>query len=445
MILRLAIVVLVLSHCILFTHAQLLEALPRHAYWGASLDPPTETAAGASVHALVEKGFAEQIGLIKGDVVLRVNGIFIRTNSDYQRIFWSAEMIKGGSKVTLEILRAGKLLTKSGIVPPKPLESFPGIVTEYKSVMSPYGYKVQVIVTRPQQTKGKIPGIFLVRWMSCDPIEKPVSRKHGVARILEDFILKSGYAVMRVEKPGLGDSEGPSCYDCDFQQELAAHQAAYKAFRELDFVDASKIIVFAQSNGMAYAPRVVGDFPPAGYAVSGGWTKTWFEHELEFRRSLFEMEGNSVTEINRKIRLVSEFYTDYLIYKMIPGEILSRKPHLKEIWDGEYDHQHELPISYLQQLQELNVLEAWSKVNVPVYSFFGEYDFAMKADDHQQLAELVNKQNPGKSKFEIIPQMNHSFFWFKSKQAGFDDFYGNGVYRSELGEKLIAWMHEILK
>src|SRR5688572_9745238 len=358
-------------------HAQLLNALPRHAYWGASFTQVQAPVAGVSVSATVPAGFAETIDLKKGDVIAKVNGLEIKTRSRYYEVFYSTKYIKGGTEVTLDVIRNGKAITKKGLIPMRPLESFKGIVTEYRSIKSPKGYNVQVIVTRPEGTRGKIPGIFFVRWMSCDPIEKPVSRKHGVARMLEDFILKSGYAVIRVEKPGFGDSEGPCCYDADFNEELAAHREAYNVFRNLEFVDPEKIIVFGHSNGGAYAPLVTDGHQPAAYVVSGVWTKTWYEHMLEYSRRDMQLSGASPEEINRKMKLISEFYTDYLIHKRLPGDILRAKPQLKEAWSHEADHQWDLPSAYVQQLQDLNIGDAWSKVKSPTYVFYGEYDAAM--------------------------------------------------------------------
>jgi len=419
--------------------AQLMDALPRHAYWGASFTLVDKPVAGVSVASTVPSGFAESIDLQKGDVIAKVNGLDIKTRTTYYEVFYSTKHVKGGTEVTIDVIRNGKSSTKKGMIPMRPLESFKGIVTEYRSVKSPYGYNVQVIVTRPEGTKGKIPGIFFVRWMSCDPIEKPVSRKHGVARMLEDLILKSGYAVIRVEKPGFGDSEGPCCYDADFNHELAAHREAFNVFRNLDYIDPEKIIVFGHSNGAAYAPLVAGDHQPAAYIVSGGWTKTWYEHMLEYSRRDLQVNGVAPADVTQKMKLISEFYTDYLIHKKTPGDILRQKPQLKEVWSGEPDHQWDLPTSYLQQLQDLNIASAWSKVKSPTYVFYGEYDLAMVEEDHKNIAALVIK-NGGKATYEFVPKMDHSLFWFENQQDAINDFYGKGLYKEELATRILNWM-----
>jgi alpha-beta hydrolase superfamily lysophospholipase len=424
--------------------AQLFDALPRHGYWGCGLSGPTSQRSGAEVTAIAPKTFAESQGLKKGDIIYTVNGMLISSQSLFHEVFYTTKYIKGGSSVVLDVLREGKLIRKQGTIPSRPVESFKGVVTEYKSVLTSFGYKVQVIITRPEGTTGKIPGVFFVRWMSCDPIEKPVSRKHGVAMLLEDFIQRSGYAVIRVEKPGLGDSEGPACYNCDFAHEVAAHQAAYKAFTELDFIDKNKVIVLAQSNGAAWAPLVVADKAPAAFVVSGGWLKTWYEHMLEYKRKDFEWNGLAENEVNRKMKLAAEFYTDYLITKKAPYEVLKQKPHLAEIWDDEGEHQWGLPASYLQQLQELNPAQLWKKANSPTYVFYGEYDIAMSESDHKKIAAYV-LANGSSSVYEYIPKMDHSLFWFDTREKSMNDFYGSGAYDPALADRLFTWLKKIIQ
>jgi uncharacterized protein len=424
--------------------SQLMDALPRHAYWGASFSHTSNLRAGAVIRSVVPGGFTSQIDLKPGDIILKVNNITLLTSAKTEEVFYSACLVKGGTVVSLDVIRNGKRIVKSGTVPPRPKETFNKIVTEYKSILSPRGHRVQAIITRPENVKGKMPGIFLVRWMSCDPIEKPIGLKHGVAQMLEDFIQKSGYAVIRVEKSGLGDSEGCPCYDADFNDELLAHQSAYDVFRKLDFVDSTKIVVFAQSNGAAYAPLVVGKQMPAAFVISGGWANTWFEHMLEYKRKTFELDGNPSAEITRKMNLITELYLEYLIHKQTPGEVVIQKPHLKEVWDGEYDHQWGLPVQYMQQLQDLDIATAWSKVNVPTYIFYGDYDIAMTKDDHQKIADLINKNGKDLAKFEVIPQMSHSLFWFDNILDQETDFYGKGVYKPELAEKILAWSRDVL-
>ncbi len=165
---------------------------------------------------------------------------------------------------------------------------------------------------------------------------------------------------------------------------------------------------------------------------------------LEFSRREMFATGTSPTEITRKMKLVSEFYTDYLIHKKLPGDILKQKPQLKDAWDGEPDHQWDLPAAYVQQLQDLDIAGAWSNVKSPTYVFYGEYDRIMLEEDHKSIAALVTK-NGGLASYEFIPKMDHSLFWFENPQDARTDFYGKGVYKEDLAIRLMNWMKKVVE
>lgn len=165
---------------------------------------------------------------------------------------------------------------------------------------------------------------------------------------------------------------------------------------------------------------------------------------LEYSRRDMQLNGIAPSEITRRMKLISEFYTDYLIHKKLPGEILRQKPHLKEIWNDEPDHQWGLPSAYLQQLQDLDIAGAWSKVKSPTYVFYGEYDVAMVEDDHKDIAAQVIK-NGGKAQYEFVPGMDHSLFWFDNQQDSQTDFYGKGLYKEDLADRIIDWMKSVVK
>ncbi|MFN2439255.1 MAG: alpha/beta hydrolase family protein, partial [Chitinophagaceae bacterium] len=130
--------------------------------------------------------------------------------------------------------------------------------------------------------------------------------------LFNDLITRSGYAFMRVEKPGLGDSEGPDCSEADYEAELAAYKAAFKAMKKMDFIDTSSIFVLGISIGSASAPLVFQDENIKGFIVTGGFYKTWYEHMLEIERRRLALIGNQPGEITTMMRKYVDFYNDYL-------------------------------------------------------------------------------------------------------------------------------------
>src|SRR5439155_1088389 len=82
-------------------------------------------------------------------------------------------------------------------------------------------------------------------------------------------------------------------------------------------------------------------------------------------------------------------YHLYLIDGLTPGEAIRRKPALKPRWYDAPDGQYGRPAAFFQQLQRLNLAEAWSHVAVPTLAIHGEYDWIMSGDDHAD-AHLVH-------------------------------------------------------
>ncbi len=302
-----------------------------------------------------------------------------------------------------------------------PKEAPDGVEVVYGSVAVD-GYRVRTIVTRPKGTTGRLPGLFLVPWLSCDTSEVPDNETGGSDQLLRGLITRSGYAMMRVDRPGLGDSEGPPCAQNDFLTDFRAYRAALRAFARSEYVDPDRLYVLGISNGGAVAPLVAGGDDPvkvAGYVVSGGWSKTWLEHMLEHERIRLGLTGASQKEIARDMRRFSEFYDLYLNGKMTPGDVLRQRPSLAGLWYDEPGSQYGRPAAFYQQLQDLDVAAAWAEVDVPTLAVYGEYDWIMSRADHQTIVDLVNRKRPGAARLVVVPTMDHFFYANESTEASF--------------------------
>lgn len=415
------------------------EDLPRRAYLGAAIRPPIGDQAGATIMAVREGTAAEKAGLERGDRILRIDGELLSSPWRYFELY---QALDGDQTVRFDVLRDGKVREIVIDLPTLPEEQIEGLDVAYDSVLSDRGHRVRTIVTRPEGAQGPLPGIFLVGWLSCDTVEYPlgVRPNDGFARLLHALAKESGFAMMRMDKPGVGDSEGPPCAELDFQTELAAYQAAFRAFRALDFVDPEKIFLLGMSNGSGVAPLVPGDLPAAGYVVTGGWVKTWYEHMMEHERRRLALVGKTPAEVNEGLRDYAELYTGFLSEKLTPGEVLRRKPHLRDAWYEGPEHMYGRSAAFFHQLQELNLEEAWSQVDVPTLAIHGEYDWIMSEEDHQIIADLVDRSRPGAGRFESIPGMDHNYLVYDSAQKAFDG--EGGEFAESIVPLILNWLQE---
>ena len=316
--------------------------------------------------------------------------------------------------------------------PAKPKETYPNVDVIYDAVAGPNRQELRAIITHPQQAPGKLPVIFVAGWLSCDSVEAPEGTMDASGLVFRGLAQMPGYCTFRIDKPGVGDSEG-DCSKTDFDTELAGYRAAFKALERYDFIDKDQVYILGISNGGGFAPLVpetdADQERVRGYVVVGGWVKTWFEHMLEIERRRFTLMGNSPAQVNERMKGVADLYHEILFKNRPATDIFEMQPKLVDLWPDGPDHEHLYgrPLAFYQQLQKLNLAAAWSRVKVPTLVLHGEYDWIMSRDDHEIIARLVNANTPGAAKFIELPKTGHTFQHYLSmpdafagKQAAFD-------------------------
>jgi pimeloyl-ACP methyl ester carboxylesterase len=316
--------------------------------------------------------------------------------------------------------------------PAKPQETYPNVDVIYDAVMAPNREKLRTIITHPHEATAKLPVVFVTGWLSCDSVEAPEGTTDASGLVFRGLAQMPGYCTFRVDKPGVGDSEG-DCAKTDFDTELAGYRAAFKSLDRYDFIDPDRIYILGISNGGGFAPLVpetdAEQERVRSYVVVGGWVKTWFEHMLEIERRRFFLMGRSPAQVNDRMKGVATLYHELLFKNRPAADIFEMQPKLVDLWpDGaDHDHLYGRPLAFYQQLQKLNLAAAWSRVKVPTLVVHGEYDWIMSRDDHEIIARLVNANTPGAAKFMELPATGHTFQHYLSgqdaftgKQAAFD-------------------------
>jgi len=286
-------------------------------------------------------------------------------------------------------------------------EHFQNATAIYDWVHDSRGTKLRTIVTRPNESVGRIPVIFFVGWLSCDSVEYSHGESDAFGAIFWRLIETSGYATMRVDKPGVGESEG-ACKQTDFLTELSGYRAAFDSMRKYQFIDLNHIFIVGLSNGGGTSPLITQGKPVRGYIAVSTWGRTWYEHMLELERVRLSSDGKkSASEINSSVKRFTDFYSLFLIHKMTPGEIITQHPEWSGLWYDEPDGQYGRPAAFYQQLQDLNLGETWSAVNAPVIVLHGTADTIMSRADSIEIANTVNRSHQGRAEYIEIPGADH--------------------------------------
>jgi pimeloyl-ACP methyl ester carboxylesterase len=298
---------------------------------------------------------------------------------------------------------------------------------QYDFVSNSRGDKLRTFITRPKNATGKVPAIFFVGWLSCDSVEYAAGETDGFGALMRRLIDQSGYATLRMDKPGVGESQGTPCNKSDYQGELEGYRAAFDSLSKYDFIDTQRVFVIGLSNGGGVGPLISADHPVAGFIAASSWGRTWYEHMLENERVRLTTAHKPAAEINDAMKAFTQFYDLYLIQGETPGEIIRQHPQWKPLWYDQPDGQYGRPASFYQQLQALNLGELWAKVAVPVLVIHGASDTIMSRADSAAIADIVNVAHPRHARLLEVPGMGH-------------DFTVNMKFHAELVPLILDWM-----
>src|SRR5205823_14323700 len=199
-----------------------------------------------------------------------------------------------------------------------PRESYSDVDVIYDFVTAPDGKRLRTIITKPHNATGKLPVIFVAGWLSCDSVEAPEGTKDTAGLAFRELAQLRDFCLFRVDKPGVGDSEG-NCAENDFDSELAGYRAAFRALKKYDFIDTDRIYLLGISNGGGFAPIVpetaAEQGEVRGLIVVGGWVKTWFEHMMEIERRRFGLMGKMPADVTDRMKGAATLYHEWLIKK----------------------------------------------------------------------------------------------------------------------------------
>lgn len=439
------------------------DDLPRRGVLGVQLAPLTDDARqerklaadakGAVITATVSGGAAAEGGLKAGDVVTSMGDDAIASPGDISR---ALRKHVAGDVVPFKVLRGGETLDVKVTLAATPRETGDGCGVEYGFVVS-NGQRLRTIVTTPKvgdakpadakadaakSAADKHPGFLFVQGLSCAPTE-------GVAlytNILYD-LSQHGVVTMRVEKPGIGDSEGPPCSEINFEQELDGYRQALKALKARPDVDPERVFLFGHSMGGVMGPLLAAENPVRGIIVYGTAVRTWVEYMLENARRQTGLTGATPDAVEQAVRQETLFQTELLINRRSPAEIREKHPDLAAYFaENMVDdaHIYGRHYTFFQQLGDAQLADAWRKVSGRVLALWGESDFVTSPEDHRLIAEIVNAVHPGHATFTALPGIDHAFSKQPSAQASMQSGM-RGDFNPAITETVRTWVLETAK
>jgi len=318
------------------------------------------------------------------------------------------------------------------------------------------GIKLAGTLTIPDG-EGKHPVVILISGSGAQDRDESIL-KHKPFWVLADYLSRNGYAVLRFDDRGVGESEGTfaGATSADFATDVVAGVEFLKGQPN---IDADKIGLMGHSEGGLIAPMVASKDKNiafiillAGPGVPG--------NELLLQQSDDIMKVKGLDENLRKTlrNINSKLYETVLNDKKNKKDVNDLMEAVKEEFDAISDKDKEtLGITESAFRQGLKPLEsAWmryflrsvpddylKKVKCPVLALNGDKDLqvAGKANLDGIKASLVKAKNT-KNKCVLLPNLNHLF---QTCETGAVEEYVNieETFAPDAMEIILEWLKDL--
>jgi pimeloyl-ACP methyl ester carboxylesterase len=418
------------------------DPLPRRPFLGVTAEPAPNN--HVRVGKIVPNSSAARSALAVGDILLALNGTPVNSIDAFLA---GVKSFKSGDHLIYRVHRGGNEMDIEVTLGEFPRERPDDIQVIYDTVET-RDATVRSILTMPIGNTRKLPSILFLQGFDCGTVDWPLPEPH-LARELVYRLTRAGFAVMRSEKSGVGDSTGAPCRDVDFRSEVSLFTSGLKKLKSYDFVDTENVFIFGHSAGGWIAPLVASEEPVKGIVAYGTVVRPFAEYLVEnYRRSRWRRSQRDLVQLEDEQRLYAQLLHHLLVEKSSVREVNVKHPELSAIAktmfpDGEH-FDGLRTMQHVRQLNDQNVARAWASLDVPVLALIGEFDIRTLPMDHEYIAAIVNARHPGKGTWRLLPKMDHGFAVHESlKESAAHEFVG--PFGDQVVQETVNWIREIVR
>lgn len=406
-----------------------MPALPRHGVFGAAV---VQGNGGVRATAVIVGSAAASAGLRDGDTIRAVGGAPTATVAQY---LLAVHNLHAGERTVVDVMRGSSTLHLTAVLGSALDERDAGVVTQYGDIVVDDSLR-RTLVTMPQDLAAPAPAILLIGGIGCYSVDVAANSQDAYMRLTHD-LGRAGFVTMRVEKSGVGDSQGPPCRNVDFEAEVRGYAAALTALQRNPHVDRTRVYLLGHSIGTIIAPLLASQNRVAGVIVLEAVGRDWPEYEIRNLRR--DLELDSETPAATDVALVEKSQCmQRLFFEYEPESVIEQTMPSCRVHNDIY------PVSaaYMQQVAHLNVIAPWPKLGIPVLAVYGTSDFETELADHERIVAVVKAAHPNSATLVVLPAMSHRLSHAPSPKAAETDDENGTVepYDSDVSHAIISWL-----
>jgi uncharacterized protein len=363
--------------------------LPRRGYVGLLVAPISEPGAlepGLYVRSVAVGSSAEHAGARAGDRLLALGE---HPATDMNSVRKVLRGLSAGDALAISVLRAGRVIELRESVRSYPLEqhAYGRVVLEQVQVGE---HRLRAIVVLPD-CAGPHPVVYYLPGAHWASEEYPFTPEHPVPALLGQ-LARAGIASLRVERFGMGDSEGPPCNDVDFDTEYSGYRAGLGLLETAPWCDRGRVALFGHSLGAMVAPLLATDssvrFDPRAVVTFGASAIPISSGLATALRRFSSRQPNVAPET---VLLQCELVRLIVTGKLTVQQALLQRPDLREVTPPHFtdDTIYRRTVRFYHQLEQQPLDDAWRKVTVPVLAIHGSHDWICAPEDSQHIAAIT--------------------------------------------------------
>ncbi len=383
------------------------EPLPRRGYLGFAVDArpaPAELADQRPERWIVSEltpGFsASESDLRLGDDLLCIDDVPVMSLAHLRSL---AAAVDPGRGCRVRVLRGSETMEFALTAAEMPLEKLSLGRVELAEV--PWTYqgehlRLRAVWTHPVGASRA--AVWLLPSAAWITQEVPLDADDPTFQLI-DRLTGEGLSTLRVDRSGLGDSEGPHPRELDFAAEMSMWEAARTHFFER--TQGARRCLFGRSLGGYLAPLLAREQPFAAVCVWGTSSRSWHEGMLQSVEHQRRLAGQDGAPLAQGLALVERLQRLVFLEGLSPAQARKREPQLAQVSPQEYHGElvYDRTARFFQQLQTYDIARAWAAVQADVLAIAAELDIIVPA---AALEELVSRIGP-RGRFACLPGVDH--------------------------------------
>lgn len=341
---------------------------------------------GLHVRAVQYGSPAHHAGARVGDRLIAINGEPIDDMATARRLLRD---LQSQTRLHFAVVRGGETFELIGEIHPLPLEQHAGgTVLLDEVVVGTDRLRAIVLVPDlpgPHATLYYLPG---AHWASE---EYPFDTAQPVPALL-GHLARCGIASLRIDRFGMGDSEGPPCTEVDFVRELAGYHAGLDLLKRASWCDPERVFFCGHSLGAMVAPLLANDLP-TGVDLRG--VITFGASAIPISRGLtaaLQRYGEKQPRVpEATIVRQAELLRLIVEHGRTPAQALRERPDLADVAPEHFTDTsiYRRSVAYYHQLETQPLSAAWTRIEAPVLALHGANDWICSFEDSQHVAALA--------------------------------------------------------